>query len=77
MIEKEGRERGEGEKSNVYSYHFLLQAMCLDMRVPMACHDLSCKLEENLLHRSVQLFGLEQKSMSLFSLNSRVEYEEQ
>jgi hypothetical protein len=51
--------------------------MCFDMRVPMACHDLSCKLEENLLHRSVQLFGLEQKTMSLFSLNSRVKKEEE
>jgi hypothetical protein len=46
--------------------------MCLYMRVPMACHVLSCKLDENLLYRSVQLFGLEQKTMSLFSLNSRV-----
>ncbi len=43
----------------------------LYLRVPMACRDLSCKLEENLLHQSVQLFGLEQKLYD-YSLNSRV-----
>lgn len=37
--------------------------LCLYLRVPMASHDLSCKLEQNLLHRSVQLFRLEQKTI--------------
>ena len=30
----------------------------LDVRAPLACHDLSCKLEQNLLHRSVELDDL-------------------